>query len=106
MDGVAGLVAAEVERAAHPDEPEQDLLFEHCRINGLKAYRIRPYNIKTLNGGWGDDTLEIACGCCLKERLDLNIGSVVEDVLAGSVLGSGDEMTQQPNQLKRSSRYT
>ena len=60
------------------DERDQDLLFEHCLINGLKAYRVRPYNLKTVGGGWGDDTLEIACECCLKERLGLEVGSVVE----------------------------
>jgi hypothetical protein len=25
--------------------PQQDLLFEVCRINGIWAYRIRPYNL-------------------------------------------------------------
>ena len=62
-------------------EPDQDLLFEHCRINGLKAYRIRPYNLKTGDGGWGDDTLEIACEYCLKDHLGLDVGSVVKIIL-------------------------
>jgi len=43
------------------NEPGQDLLFEVCRINGIWAYRIRPWNPKTGSGGHGDDTLEIAC---------------------------------------------
>lgn len=42
-------------------EPEQDLLFEKCLINGIQAYRIRPYNLKSGGGGHGDDVLEIAC---------------------------------------------
>lgn len=42
-------------------EPEQDLLFEKCLINGNRAYRIRPYNLKSGGGGHGDDVLEIAC---------------------------------------------
>jgi len=42
-------------------EPEQDLLFEKCLINGIPAYRIRPYNLNTGSGGHGDDTLEITC---------------------------------------------
>jgi hypothetical protein len=49
-------------RGTEIDEPEQDLLFEVCRANGLWAYRIRPYNLRTGEGGHGDSILEIACG--------------------------------------------
>jgi hypothetical protein len=42
-------------------EPDQDLIFEKCLINGTKAYRIRPYRLETGAGGHGDDILEIAC---------------------------------------------
>lgn len=42
-------------------EPEQDLLFEVCRINDIWAYRIRPYNLCTGAGGHGDNILEIGC---------------------------------------------
>lgn len=42
-------------------EPEQDLLFEVCRINGLWAYRIRPYHLQNGSGGHGDNIFEIAC---------------------------------------------
>ena|ERR1700736_4069149 len=59
-------------------QDDQYLLFELCLINGLRAYRIRPYNLKTGSGGWGDDTLEIDCECYLKKRLGLDVGSVVE----------------------------
>jgi CTP-dependent riboflavin kinase len=45
---------------AEIDEPEQDLLFEVCRINGIWAYRIRPYHLLTGSGGHGDETLEIS----------------------------------------------
>lgn len=41
-------------------EPEQDLLFEICRVNGKWAYRIRPFNLKNGGGGHGDDVVEIA----------------------------------------------
>jgi riboflavin kinase, archaea type len=48
------------------NEPEQDLLFEICRVNGKWAYRIRPYNLKNGSGGHGDDVIEIACAEHLK----------------------------------------
>jgi CTP-dependent riboflavin kinase len=48
-------------RTADPIDQRQNLLFEVCRANGLWAYRIRPYNIDTGEGGHGDDTIEIAC---------------------------------------------
>jgi len=41
-------------------EPEQDLIFERCRILGRPAYRIRPYQLLTGGGGHGDHILEIA----------------------------------------------
>lgn len=46
-------------------EPEQDLLFEPCRITvGMACrdgFRIRPYQPVTGAGGHGDDILEISC---------------------------------------------
>lgn len=42
-------------------EPEQDLIFERCRIAGRDAFRIQPCNLETGRGGHGDDTLEITC---------------------------------------------
>jgi hypothetical protein len=47
-------------RGAEINEPEQDLLFEVCRINQIWAYRIRPFNLVTGGGGHGDHILEIA----------------------------------------------
>jgi CTP-dependent riboflavin kinase len=47
-------------RGAEIGELGQDLLFEECLINGIKAYRIRPYVLGTGGGGHGDDTIEIA----------------------------------------------
>lgn len=41
------------------NEPEQDLLFEVCRVNGVWAYRIRPFQPATGKGGHGDDVIEI-----------------------------------------------
>lgn len=51
-------------------EPEQDLLFEICRINGSWAYRIRPFNNATGSGGHGDDTLEITCSQRIPDVLE------------------------------------
>jgi len=48
-------------RIEDPLAAEQDLLFEVCRANGLWAYRIRPCNRQTGEGGHGDDVIEIAC---------------------------------------------
>jgi hypothetical protein len=62
-------------RGATIGEPNQDLLFEICRANGLWAYRIRPYNLQDGTGGHGDDTLEIACR---QEIRNANPGSFVE----------------------------
>ncbi len=56
-------------------EPKQDLLFERCRINGIDAYRIRPWNVETGVGGHGDDTLEIACSQKIPE---VAVGTEVE----------------------------
>lgn len=58
-----------------PVDPNQDLVFEICRVNGLWAYRIRPCNIHTKGGGHGDDTIEIACS---KEVPNAGPGSTVE----------------------------
>lgn len=48
-------------KGAEIGEPEQDLIFERCRINGQDAFRIRPLHLSTGRGGHGDDTLEICC---------------------------------------------
>lgn len=48
-------------RGSEISESDQDLLFEICRIDGIWAYRIRPYNLCTGSGGHGDQTLEIGC---------------------------------------------
>jgi hypothetical protein len=48
-------------RGAEINEPEQDLLFEVCRINQIWAYRIRPFYLATGGGGHGDHIIEIAC---------------------------------------------
>jgi CTP-dependent riboflavin kinase len=48
-------------RGTEINEPEQDLLFEVCRINRIWAYRIRPFQLATGEGGHGDNIVEIAC---------------------------------------------
>jgi CTP-dependent riboflavin kinase len=50
-------------------EPEQDLLFEICRINSIWAYRIRPLNLYDGTGGHGDHILEIAAAQELRPLL-------------------------------------
>ena len=42
-------------------EPDRVFFFEVCRIEGVWAYRIRPFNLINGRGGHGDSTLEIAC---------------------------------------------
>lgn len=49
------------------NEPNQDLLFEICRVNGIWAYRIRPLNLENGKGGHGDHVLEIACKIRLRD---------------------------------------
>ena len=50
-------------------EPEQDLLFEVCRVNDIWAYRIRPWHLLTHSGGHGDHILEIASSVELRPAL-------------------------------------
>jgi len=64
-------------RGAEINEPEQNLLFEVCRINGIWAYRIRPLDAMG-GGGHGDDILEIACS---KKIPNVGPGAEVEIVL-------------------------
>ena len=47
-------------RGIEINEPDQDLLFERCQINGVRAYRIRPLAAMG-QGGWGDQIIEITC---------------------------------------------
>jgi CTP-dependent riboflavin kinase len=65
-------------RGEELDEPEQDLKFEVCRINGIWAYRVRPYVLTTTEGGHGDHILEIACA---QEIPNATLGSVVQIAL-------------------------
>src|SRR5438445_4374680 len=50
-------------------EPEQDLVFEICRINRVWAYRIRPLHLATGTGAHGDSVIEIACAQELRPSL-------------------------------------
>lgn len=56
-------------RGTEIGEPEQDLLFEVCRVNNIWAYRIRPRNLLTHSGGHGDHILEIAASVELRPSL-------------------------------------
>lgn len=40
-------------------EPEQDMLFERCLVDGFEAFRLRPFQPATGAGGHGDHILEI-----------------------------------------------
>ena len=44
---------------AEIEEPEQDMLFERCFIEGVAAFRLRPYQPANGFGGHGDHILEI-----------------------------------------------
>lgn len=57
------------------DEPAQDLLFEPCYINDIPAYRIKPSNICTGEGGYGNDVLEITSARWIPNAKD---GAIVE----------------------------
>ena len=59
-------------------EPEQDLLFERCRINGIEAFRLRPFQPATGVGGHGDHVLEIVCSQELRPLLAKSDRVVVE----------------------------
>lgn len=43
-----------------PMDSNQILLFERCLIEGIPAFRIRPYNRINGSGGHGDHVLEIS----------------------------------------------
>jgi len=85
----AGTVNIEVSRNVPPvhhfkllgariGEPDQDLWFEICRVNGVWAYRIRPYQRATGQGGWGDNIIEIAADRQLRPMLSKANAIVVE----------------------------
>ena len=62
-------------RIKDPMDENQDLLFEICRANGLWAYRIRPLNIRSGEGGHGDATIEIACS---QEIPNVGLGKTID----------------------------
>lgn len=56
-------------------EPDQDLVFERCLINGIPSYRIRPVNLRHGGGGHGDDIIEVSS----PRRIEPNrVGTIVE----------------------------
>jgi hypothetical protein len=60
------------------NEPNQDLIFEVCRVSGIWAYRIRPYDLATGLGGHGDHIFEIASSTRIP---NVDSGSVHEIML-------------------------
>jgi len=50
-------------------EPEQDMLFERCSVNGIPAFRLRPFQPATGAGGHGDHVLEIVCAQALRPHI-------------------------------------
>jgi CTP-dependent riboflavin kinase len=59
-------------------EPEQDMLFERCTVNGIAAYRLRPFQPATGLGGHGDHILEIVAVRALRPLLPDSGRVVVE----------------------------
>ena len=50
-------------------EPEQDMLFERCTVNGIPAFRLRPFQPATGAGGHGDHILELVSSVELRPLL-------------------------------------
>ena len=50
-------------------EPEQDMLFESCLVNGIGGWRLRPFQPATGLGGHGDHILEIVSATELRPRI-------------------------------------
>ena len=50
-------------------EPEQDMLFECCLVNGIAGWRLRPFQPATGLGGHGDHILEIVSGTQLRPHI-------------------------------------
>lgn len=59
-------------------EPEQDMLFERCRVNGIEAFRLRPFQPATGLGGHGDHILELVSARALRPLLPESGHVVVE----------------------------
>jgi CTP-dependent riboflavin kinase len=57
-------------------EPEQDMLFERCLVEGIEGWRLRPFQPATGAGGHGDHILEIVSAHQLRPLLP-NLDSVV-----------------------------
>jgi CTP-dependent riboflavin kinase len=51
---------------ARIEEPEQDMLFESCLVNGIISWRLRPFRPATGLGGHGDHILEIVSATQLR----------------------------------------
>lgn len=63
-------------QGADIEEPEQDLLFEICRVNGCWAYRIRPFRPADGGGGHGDHILEFGCAVKLRDEPPFNPSNI------------------------------
>ena len=59
-------------------EPDQDMLFERCLIEGIDAFRLRPFQPATGAGGHGDHILEIVSSRELRPVIR-NLQSVTVD---------------------------
>jgi len=57
-------------------EPDQDMLFESCLIDGIAGWRLRPFQPATGLGGHGDHILEIVSATLLRPRI-VNLDQVV-----------------------------
>ena len=50
-------------------EPEQDIRFERCLVDGIPGWRLRPFQPATGAGGHGDHILEIVSAVELRPRI-------------------------------------
>ena len=65
-------------RGSEIGEPEQDMLFERCTVNGIPAFRLRPFQPATGAGGHGDHILEIVAPVELRPLLSGSEKVIVE----------------------------
>ncbi|MEO5567475.1 MAG: hypothetical protein ABIR92_03230 [Gemmatimonadaceae bacterium] len=65
-------------RGSEIGEPEQDLLFERCTVNGIPCFRLRPFQPATGAGGHGDHILEIVSTKELRPLLSGSENVIVE----------------------------
>ena len=69
LDAPLSIQSEFVISGARIGEPEQDMLFESCLVNGITGWRLRPFQPATGLGGHGDHILEIVSATQLRPRI-------------------------------------